>query len=72
MDSADKDVRPRRKALARIAPTEVGATGMENIFGPFVVDFAAPRGDHVALQTDPGIEVVGQVTMQATKICGEL
>jgi hypothetical protein len=29
MDSDDKDVRPRRNALARIAPTGAGATGIE-------------------------------------------
>src|SRR6266852_2165701 len=73
MNSADQGVRPGRQALARRTPTDAGATRVKNIFCPSqAADGAAPRGDHVALETEPGREVVGQVGVQAAHICGEL
>ena len=72
MNAADQRVRPGRKAFARRSPTDAAASGIKNIFCAFAADGAAPGGDYVALETEPGIEVVGQVGVQAAEVCSEL
>src|SRR5882724_3628203 len=72
VNAADKDMSPRREALARSTQTDTAAAGIKNIFRAFAANLATPGGDDVALQTDKGIQVVGKVGVQAAEVCGEL
>jgi hypothetical protein len=61
MHSANQQMAPGRKAMARGAGADVRAAGVRNVLSAIAAeDSATPSGDQAAFEAKPFIEIVGK------------
>ena len=72
MSAAHQDVRPGRQATARRTGIDAAPDGVQHVLRRFAAkDGTAKGGNHAAFKTEPVVQVIGEIGVDAVEIRGE-